>query len=303
MDITTPAAPIQLPTSASGSSETLNEADLRGSFGEGLDQQKSLVKQKEAELKEMQDQIESYNQMVKQLASQREMAVKKLSDMDNQIDELKRILETERLQVEAKDKELKTKRTQLQTLKNEENELKEKFNAYKQELNNASENLTDTQLHEKQIKTKLMELQQFLTTTKAAIDDIEKAITIKDTIKLSALCSQTLTPPPLSINALLTNGMKSNESRSVPGSARSFDQQQAHFNDNSPFDISANFDPFAGEDPFDGQDPFKSEEPNLALPEDDPFNPSSSAASGFTLAQNDPFAPQPSHNFGGGGGF
>lgn len=35
------------------------------------------------------------------------------------------------------------------------------------------------------------------------------------------------------------------------------------------------FDPFANVDPFDGDDPFKSEETNLTLPEDDPFNPSS----------------------------
>lgn len=285
------------PVAFDGSSETLNEANLRGSFGEGLDQQGSIVKQKEAELKAMQDQIESYNQMVKQLASQREMAVKKLADMDTQIEKLNKILETERLYVEAKDKELKNKRTQLQTLKNEENELKEKFNSYKQELNTATENLSNSQLTEKQVKTKLIELEQFLTATNAAIDDIEKAISIKDTIKLSALSNQVLTPPPLSINSLLMNGLSSNSATSpLPGQ-----MTQANIDNNDPvFDSSTNFDPFADDDPFDGDDPFKSEEPNLVLPEDDPFNPSSStASSGFIIAQNDPFALQ-TPNRGGG---
>lgn len=279
------------PVSFDGSSETISETDLKGSFGEGLDQQRSIVKQKEAELKEMQDQIESYNQMVKQLASQREMAVKKLSDMDTQIEELNKILEAERLHVEAKDRELKKKRTQLQTLKNEENELKEKFNTYKRDLSTTTENLSNSQLNEKQVKTKLAELEQFLTMTNAAIDDIEKAIAIKDTIKLSALSSQLVTPPPLSINTLLMNGSKSSIATSpVPGQPT----QNSNNDNNDPiFDSSTNFDPFADDDPFDGDDPFKSEDHNLVLPEDDPFNPSSTtASSGFIIAQNDPFAPQ-----------
>lgn len=285
------------PVAFDGSSETLNEADLKGSFSEGLDQQRSIVKQKEAELKGMQDQLESYNQMVKQLASQREMAVKKLADMDTQIEKLNKILETERQYVEAKDKELKNKRTQLQTLKNEENELKEKFNHYKKDLGTATENLSNTQLTERQVKTKLIELEQFLTMTNAAIDDIEKAISIKDTIKLSALSNQPLTQPPLSINSLLMNGLNSNSTTSpVPGQVT-----QTGTNDNNDpiFDSSTNFDPFADDDPFDGDDPFKSDEPNLVLPEDDPFNPSSStASSGFIIAQNDPFAPQASNRGG-----
>lgn len=294
------------PVSSADSCETLNaEVDLGGSLGEGLDQQRSIVKQKESELKEMQEQIESYNQMVKQLASQREMAVKKLADMDIKIEELNRILETERIHVEAKDKELKTKRTQLQTLKNEESALKDKFNTCKQELDTTLENLSNTQLQDKQVNTKLAELQQFLSMTNAAIDDIEKAITIKDTIKLSALCNQTLTPPPLSINTLLTNGMKSNSATS-PLAGQTFDQQQKNFanndNNDSMFDGSTNFDPFANDDPFDGEDPFKGEDANQALPEDDPFNPTSSgsaAVAGFNLAQNDPFAPSTT----GQGGF
>lgn len=295
---------ITQPVSSANSSETINDfSEHKASFGDSSDQQKSPVKQKESELKEMQDQIESYNQMVKQLASQREMAVKKLADMDTQIKELTNILETERLQVEAKDKELKTKRTQLQTLKNEESELKEKFTNFKEDLSSATENLSNTRIHEKQVETKLRELQQFLVVTNAAIDDIEKAVSIKDTIKLSALCNQMLTPPPLSVNNLLTNGTKTIQAPVTGQRTDSQDQEQPqHGTDNhdSIFDSSANFDPFAGEDPFDGDDPFKSEDPNLVLPEDDPFNPSS-AATGlptFDLAQNDPFA-SPSTNRGG----
>lgn len=268
-------------------------------MSESSDQQMSVVKQKEIELKEMQDQIESYNQMVIQLASQREMAVKKLVDMDTQIEELNKILETQRVQVEAKDKDLKTKRSQLQTLKNEENELKEKFDEYKRELNVTTENLSNTRLTETQIRAKLKELQNFLSSTNAAIDDIEKAISIKDTIKLSALCNQVLAPPPLSVNTLLTNGMRSNSTTS-PGSGQLYEvqpqmsqpQHQAtnlSDNKNDPiFDSSINFDPFADDDPFEGDDPFVPD----ALPEDDPFNPSSSnASSAFVIAQDDPFAP------------
>lgn len=81
-----------------------------------LDQPGSIVKQKEAELKNMEAQIESYNQMVKQLATQREMAIKRLSEMDQQIEELNKAIAGEKLQVEAKDEELKSKRSQLQTL-------------------------------------------------------------------------------------------------------------------------------------------------------------------------------------------
>lgn len=295
------------PVSSANSSETLNDSDLRNSHGEGLDMQRSLVKQKETELKEMQEQIETYNQMVKQLASQREMAVKRLADMDTQIAELNMILERERSLVEAKDRELKTKRTQLQTLKNEESELKEKFSNYKQELGATTENLTNTQLQETQIKTKLVEIQEFINTTNTAMDDIKKAIDIKDTIKLSALCNQMLTLP-LSINTQLTNGMKSpsqqqSATTTTPATSNQpFDQPNRQNNENydSLFDSSTNFDPFADDDPFNGDDPFKAEDVQVSLDEDDPFNPTSSAASstGFILAQNDPFAPHPP-NLGG----
>ena len=242
-----------------------------------FEQQKSLVDQKEAEYKEMQDQIESYNQMVKQLANQREMAVRRLAEMDTQIQELTKLLETERLQVDNKDKELKSKRTQLQTLKNEEDELTEKFNVSQRELSATTENLASARLTETQIKNKITDLKQFLATTNVAIDDIEKAISIKDTIKLSALCDQPLTPPPLSVNVLLTNGIrpKSATSSTVDGFGTSFGNQpdsQVNFND-SMFDSAAQFDPFANDDPFDGDDPFKTEVSNSALPEDDPFAP------------------------------
>lgn len=306
------------PVSFDGSSETINELDSKTSSGEGLDKQTSLVKQKEAELKEMQNQIESYNQMVKQLASQREMAVKRLADMDSQIEELKKTLEIERLQVEAKDKELKTKRSQLQTLKNEENELKEKFDFHKQQLDATTKELTNSHLNEMQLKTNLTELQQFLTTTNEAIEDIEKAINYKDTIKLSALCSQILTPPkPLSNNSFLTNGMQNsinfasssespfgdnNKSQNIATFASGSNNNNNNFNDNhdSFFNSGSNYDPFGDEDPFNGDDPFKAADVNLTLPENDPFNPQSSTttSNAFLLAQNDPFAASSAFNRG-----
>lgn len=285
-------------TSSAGSSETINDSDIRDGFREGFNQPGSTVKQKEAELKEMQDQIESYNQMVKQLTSQREMAVKKLAEMDHQIAELTARLETERVQVEAKDKELRSKRSQLETLKNEENELQEKFNGQKKELDLTAENLSKIQLHESQVKAKLTELQHFENMTNSAIDEIEKAITVKDTIKLGTLCNQMLTPPNLSVNSLLTNGVKLTSSTSPLANERSSTEPPSALNENDPFDSSANYDPFADNDPFDGEDPFKSEGGAPVLPEDDPFNPSSATVTGTSLSQLDPFgAPAARHGF------
>lgn len=245
----------------------------------------SLVKQNEAELKEMQEQIEACNQMVKQLNSQREMAIKKLSDLGNQVEELNKALENERAAVEAKDRELQSKREQLQALNVEEKQLNEKSEACKKKLDSTNENLTLSQLTERQVKNKLEELQNFLAQTEKAIDDIDKAISIEDPQKLGALCNQMLTLPPLSINVQLTNGVKPGQADSSADRASLFD---------NPNDV----DPFANEDPFEGDDPFKSNDNNLELPEDDPFNPSSSVSSGFVMAQNDPFAPNPM-----GGGF
>lgn len=275
------ATPTIQGTSSAGSSETINESDLRGSYGDGLNQPGSLVKQKETELKEMQDQLESFGQMFKQLTSQGEMAVKKLADMDHQIAELTRILETERVQVEAKDKELRSRRSQLETLKNEENELQEKMTKEKRELDLTTENLSNIQLHDTQVKAKLTELIEFEKTCNTTIDEIANAITIKDTIKLGTLSNQMLTPPTLSVSSLLTNGVKV----ATPTSPQ--------LNESNLFDSTTNYDPFADNDPFDGEDPFKSEGvgggPPI-LPEDDPFNPSSAAiAGGGNLASLDPF--------------
>lgn len=269
--------PPMAPVSATGSNECLNDITT-GS---------SLLEKKEKQLKEVQDQIESYNRMVKVLTSQREAAVKVLNDMDMKVNTLTKELEVERVKVEAKDRELKTKRTQLQKLRDEENVLKDKYNLVKSELDSTVENLSSTQLNETQVRSKIQELQEFLTTTNAAIDDIEKSISIKDTIKLSALCNQPLAPPPLSINNLLTNGLKPISTAGNVTSSQTVENQTV-----DPMFNDSNFDPFANEDPFDGDDPFKTEEANLVLPEDDPFNPSSSSASSTLInTQNDPFAP------------
>lgn len=283
---------LQPKTSQMRSSDSLSGSEPTVESNENLDQQQNLVKQKEMELKAMQDQIESYNQMARQLTSQREMAVKKLAEMDVHIQEFNRLLEVERLQVEAKDKELRSKRTKLQSLKNEEDELKGKLEKERQDINAATQDLTNLELTDSQIKAKLTDLQQFLTSTNAAIEDIERAITYKDSMKLTAIFNQELTPPPLSVNNLLTNGTKSTTSHLSTGqdSGRSFNDAG-----NDPmFDSSANYDPFANDDPFDGDDPFKAENINVALPEDDPFNPTSSNAtsSGFNSAFDDPFAPR-----------
>lgn len=285
---------LQPKTSQIQSSDSLSGSEPAIGSNENLDQQQSLVRQKELELKAMQDQIESYNQMARQLTSQREMAVKKLAEMDVHIQEFNRLLEVEKSQVEAKDKELRGKRTKLQSLKNEEDELRGKIEKERLDISAATQSLAESELTDSQIKAKLTELQQFLTSTNAAIEDIERAITYKDSMKLTAIFNQDLAPPPLSNNTLLTNGTKS--TMTSHSSAGQNQESGRSFNDatHDAFESSANYDPFANDDPFDGDDPFKAENINVALPEDDPFNPSSSTAApgGFNSAFDDPFVPK-----------
>lgn len=104
---------------AQSQSDTLNGAGSVGSLSEGDDFQRSPVKQAEHELKDMQQQIESYNVMSQQLVSQHKMAIKKLSDMDQQIKDLNGLLEQERAFVESKTKEIKERKEKLQVLKND----------------------------------------------------------------------------------------------------------------------------------------------------------------------------------------
>lgn len=249
-------------------------------FNDSFDQS-SLVKQKESELKEMQDQIESYNQLINQLTSQREIAAKKLIDMDCQINELTKVLESERLIVEGKDNEVKTKRSQLEYLKKDGDQLDKLSADKKAELDRTDEKIRIMDLQDKQIKDRLIELKEFLKQTNDAVEGIEKAMKLKDTIQLSALCNQKLTlPSQMDINKLLIGGPNSH----TDNSNAAFDLT------NTELDNSANFDPFAGNDPFDGDDPFKSVETNLNLPEDDPFNPTG-PTNGFSLPPDDPFAP------------
>jgi myosin heavy subunit len=255
-------------TNLLGDTTSIGNSGGNTTTSSSLEQQQSLVKQKEAELKEMQNQIEVYNQMVTQLTSQREMAVKRLSDMDAQIQELNRLLEAERLSVEAKDQELKSKRTKLQALKNEEDELTSKFKTTKQELDVATNSLSNIHTNESLVESKLSELKQFLAKTNATLDDIEKAITYKDTIKLSSLCDHPLKPPsPLTVNTLLTNGIKTQQESTAFGASTAQD----------PFSNDQNIDPFADNDPFDSEDNlfgFEGQEHTFQIPKDDPFAPS-----------------------------
>lgn len=280
--------PAALSSCGSSLSETLSETGGGGggtglNSSDNLERQKNLVKQREIELKEMQDQIESYNQIVKQLTSQRELAVKRLADMDVKIKEMTATLETERHLVDTKDQELKSKRTQLQTLKNEEDELKSEFERSKRDLEVTTENLTTTQLSSSQVKNKLSELRLFLNTTNTTIEEIESAINYRDTLRLSSLCNQPLAAAPLTLNSILTNG-RANSNMNDSKEPRSGGEVSSC----DPFSE----DPFQGDDPFAGDDPFKSEEADLALPEDDPFNPSSTVASNvpFSTSPIDPFA-------------
>lgn len=101
--------------------ETLNGAGSLGSLSEGSDSSRNPVKQAEDELKNMQQQIESYNVMYQQLISQQKMAIKKLAEMDEKIKETNKSLEQERSFVETKEKEIKEMRDKLELMKSDEN--------------------------------------------------------------------------------------------------------------------------------------------------------------------------------------
>lgn len=95
--------------------------DSFGSKSSFSDSEKSdAVNQAEAELKEMQKQIESYNLLLTQLSSQQKMAIKKLADMDEQIKELNKTLERERSEVTQKQKEIQERRAKLQNFMSDE---------------------------------------------------------------------------------------------------------------------------------------------------------------------------------------
>lgn len=256
------------------------------------DPNKSIVKQKEDELKAMQHQIETYNTMSKQLNGQRELAIRKLMEIDMQIEEKKRSLEDERKRVEAKEQNIKGKRNLLHTLKSEENELNTNLNQSKKELEVIKLSLANTQTTENLIKSKVQELNEFITTTSASLEDLEKAIEHKDTVRLSYFCNQVPQHPPNSnilTNGFHNNNLSINASNTSTGQLSSFTTNE---NEDSIFNNASNFDPFANDDPFVGDDPFKSEDGNsFTLPDDDPFNPRSAANVGFNSAfTNDPFA-------------
>lgn len=84
------------------------------SLEDNFEYHRNLVKTKEDELKDIQQQIESYDNMFKQLVTQKKMAVKKLADMDVQIKELNKQIKRELAEVESKEKQLQEKRSQLQ---------------------------------------------------------------------------------------------------------------------------------------------------------------------------------------------
>jgi len=261
--------------------ETGHEATEIGNPKHNLELQKDLVKQKENELKDVQNQIESFNQMLRQLSSQRELAIKRLTDMNSRITELTNLLDVEKKEVDAKDQELKSKRTQLQTLKNEEQELNSQYDKAKEQLELVTETISTTGERYTQTNDRLSELKSFLDRANTTMKDLERAIGSKDAITLLALCNQPLTLPIMEIDSVLM------DRKSLENAGKSRIKSSGE---------TPSYDPFAGEDPFQGDDPFAEDDPfksdtNLALPEDDPFNPSSNANSAFSVSPIDPFAP------------
>lgn len=110
----------QTSTPIGSTADGLGQTDLRSNLNDNSAEKSNAVNQAEAELKEMQKQIESYNLLLTQLASQQKMAVKKLADMDEHIRELNKTLEQERAEVNQKQKEINDRKTKLQNFKNDE---------------------------------------------------------------------------------------------------------------------------------------------------------------------------------------
>lgn len=116
-------------------------------------------------------------------------------------------------------------------MRSEEQQLETKLDTYRRELATVSKNVGDTQLEISQVKTKLVEFEEYERQLGDGTNDLEVAITTSDAMKLNSLIARTITPPE--VETLQAN--------------KGFDDE---FKQKDSSDTGFSSDPFAGEDPF-----------------------------------------------------
>lgn len=192
------------------------------------------MKLKQSEIKSLQNETETLNQMIKQLDAQKSEARKRLDDLGVQVENLKLTLVDQKVTVEGQETEMLAKRQELDQLRSEEASLQSKLGIFKQDVDSLSQNLGQTQIHISQVKTKLLHLEEYERQLNEGVVDLDTAITNTDYHKITTLLVRPITPPPDLIEA-----------------KSGFDVDP--FRDGFP-SLTKEFsaDPFSGEDPFKG---------------------------------------------------
>ena len=197
---------------------------------------------------------------------------------DQKVDNLSQQLTEQKTKVEFQESELSAKRKEVEDLKTEESKLESQLEEYRRETETASKNAGDTQLEMSQIKTKIMELEEYERIVSDAINDFDSALSAQDLVRISNLLPRTFTPPLIEGHTG-ANGFKAFESEP-------FGQNPKDVRDISDFTT----DPFADEDPFKGKQ-------RLILKFLHSFGHSFPTEDPFKDTDNDPFASTGFANF------
>ena len=134
------------------------------------------------------------------------------------------------------------KRKELEDLKSEESKLESQLEFYKNETETTAKTAGDTQLEISQIRTKIMELEEYERRVSDALNDFDSALSAQDIVKISSLLPRTITPP------LIEAQIDTNQNGFTAFESDPFGQKSLDIRNGSDF---AN-DPFAGDDPFKG---------------------------------------------------
>lgn len=197
------------------------------------------------------------------------------------VDILSQQLTENKTKVESQESELSAKRKELDDLKSEESKLESQLDYYRKETETASKNAGDTQLEIIQIKTKIIELEEYERRVSDAINDFDSALSAQDLVKISNLLPRTITPPLIeTLSGANQNGFTRFEDQP-------FDQKSSDHMITAP---EFTTDPFADEDPFKGllKKKFRFIFIEFLISEDDPFK---------NEGREDPFASTGFANF------
>ncbi|GIY32499.1 epidermal growth factor receptor substrate 15-like 1 [Caerostris extrusa] len=188
-----------------------------------LAQKEADVKIKNGELKNLQNEQDALETMLKQLEIQKGEARKRLNDLDkqfviflhelekfldltlcdllaqteddvNQIDAMKKQKEEQEMELEVQEKELSEKRKELNELRQEETKLESQISAGKTQLDALTSTLQSTILQISQMKIKIDQLQEQRRLMSEAIKDMDNAISFGDFRNVSEFTLTGFTP-------------------------------------------------------------------------------------------------------------